>query len=473
MSFAISTFLKDRGLTFAENFKRKVKSLPQSLVLHKKNPPQSVSLNSRQFQFFASEQNCKEDGTTFDGRVCLTHPDFENLVIYKSTSFKETVEICPKSLQFITDAFPLDDLRDELRITTKIKANEAQDELMEQARILFLEYRKRQWEKLGLYVDKAVSIDPYGRWEMRAAVQRTAVEGIEEKESFKSEVERYFYLEKLLEIELLGTEKKPPRTYLCDGHFVVEPRWSNQEFLNEDLLARHKRILKEMNLPNGVDISIEALHEKASRVKNKILFFLKMLPYPSDSKDDEKLVFIAMQVFGRLVEREESSDSLVKILSSSAQGSQKITVKKDEFFRKALKLIQSVDSLERGAFSAFNSEEFFEMFESQRLQVAGLLFWYHAGQVATDGCSLEETVEELGFYLNERQHSESVLLKDGWTYADQFYRLLEGELNIIYEMHKNTLQEEVFMISSRYHQEMDHKKKREYFTALNTAMHLA
>ena len=445
-----------------------------------------------------------EVGCFSDGRKLFRSDKNPGVICIQTTDLPFPRTVSRKDPTFIEKTFPsipvlIDEMKEIVaeakpsivsRLIKKIGPDTLSDQekshlyqINNQIQVLYREYRKRQLERLGFFVDRAIAIDFFGRYETRNDCVREGIGSAAEAPFFSAELARYFELEKVFGIEFLGQEKKPVLPYVCDGHAVFEPMVSNQEFIEEPIDKRHRKILEYYRRYAPIDVDLQSIETKVKRsieTGEQVLEKLVQLSDPEEDLEVFALILLAVQrlvnnhVLGweKVLSRECLLESKAAALFAFSVSGLDRNVNKEELEQQALRLVSWVDLLKKNEGKKFDAKG---VDQHRKFLLSGFFRLYHRyiGQRILDKNSVDvsDVLSELVSFLNNSQPEDSPMLGDGKRYGDSLTLLIDSELDKTYGQEADTLKEELFILRWLHQRAETVSEKKRLFLKLNEWLH--
>lgn len=436
-------------------------------------PPNIISVDEAMETLFPLKEGfvkC-ENNPFIDDRNLYTFSAMPEYSFSETSLLTKFPENALKNSQFLEGMFPYEQLISDLK---KLKHSDLAGRVMNQARVLIMEYRKREWQSLGIAVDRAVAIDPLGRWEVRLKRERKPLSEFVNISGFTEDINQYFFLEKYLGIELLGSEQKPCKFYVCGDSVVTEPKLKNQLFLEGDISQRHKNIIKKMQLPEGIQIDLEETHVLAESFMIPRSVFLDKVSAVFPIEMESPHLSLSLRAIDQLAKQDpnywkhldldgqiknQTIESLSTALWFFAASNIRREVTKKEVFNKVLDLVRETDLLGSGKLETFNAAEFCEKQLWDKSRVLRSLYRLIAQEVLSGNVDYSATFEELDRYLDENQDNQFNLKKDGISYSQQFHAIISDDWN---ETCRNgevtSLKDQIFVLRWKFNQKRENKE---------------
>lgn len=143
---------------------------------------------------------------------------------------------------------------------------------MNQLRTLFSCYRSALCEALGLSVALPKAMGRQGEWTIWSNDKKAFKEGSPLTEKQIKDLHRFFSLEKLWNINLLGDVegRNKPHWAICEGALLQEGVLLLPSFLKEDVDKRHQSILNSFKLDESSQKIWEGLEEEVKSERDKL-----------------------------------------------------------------------------------------------------------------------------------------------------------------------------------------------------------
>jgi hypothetical protein len=143
---------------------------------------------------------------------------------------------------------------------------------LNQLQTLFACYRSALCETLGLSVSLPQAIGRLGEWTIWSNDKKAFKEGSPLTEKQLKDLHRFFALEKLLNITLLGDSKGRNKSHwaVCEGSLVQEGVLPLPTFLKEDIEKRHEDFLSSFKLDDASRRKWERLEEEVKGERDRM-----------------------------------------------------------------------------------------------------------------------------------------------------------------------------------------------------------
>lgn len=181
---------------------------------------------------------------------------------------------------------------------------------LNQLQTLFSCYRSALCEALGLSVSLPKAIGRLGEWTIWSNDKKAVKEGSPLTEKQLKDLHRFFALEKLWNINLLGDVdgRNKPHWAVCEGSLEQEGVLPLPTFLNEDVEKRHEAFLSSFKLDDASERIWERLEEEAKGERERMehqleglqkLVDLKKFSY-EELKNPSPQILLMVRLLGHL-----------------------------------------------------------------------------------------------------------------------------------------------------------------------------
>lgn len=229
------------------------------------------------------------DGEDLGFKYLFNMPDHEGFKICKTTGMKNINDLkIIRRFKLMEDFFDIEYLSNTLEDASV--DDQDKELILSQILVLHTEYRKRLLNGLGLSVDLAIHTSKTGEWQIlkdtpRISISHLKMENLnkEEIDQIASDIRRYFHLEKLYGINLLG---ETPNFFddeaisqvfdVLSGRAVIKESVELPDFLPDNREDRH-RVFRNLMIKNyPKELTAKIFQKDESQVTEENQFKFKM-----------------------------------------------------------------------------------------------------------------------------------------------------------------------------------------------------
>lgn len=225
------------------------------------------------------------DGEDLGFKYLFNLPNHEGFKICKTTGIKNINDLkIIQRFKLMQEFFDIETLGNQLEDSSV--DDQDKELILSQILVLHNEYRKLLMDALGLSVDLAIHTSKTGEWQIQQDLSHTPLQSLDlaklkegEIDQIAADIKRYFNLEKLYGIDLLG--KLPlfvdePIFELFSGHAVIKESAELPEFLDEDVNVRHEGFKNLMELSYPKELTDKIFEKDESQLIKEHQFKFKM-----------------------------------------------------------------------------------------------------------------------------------------------------------------------------------------------------